>query len=112
MKKKKDIQENKEKKADKTEKAVIKKADKKPGKIKRFFKKIGEILRKKWLVDGTKTLILIAIIILFYIGVNVLLENIVLPEIDCTEDNVYSLSDESRDKLKNIDKEVTITLIN
>ena len=105
--------ENKENKEQKNGKAVIKtEKDKKPGKIKRFFRRLGEILRKKWLVDGTKTLILVAIIILIYIGVNVLLEKVVLPEIDCTQDKIYSLSDETRDKLGNLDKEVTITLIN
>ena len=115
--KKKDIKEKKNAneivKKDENSKAVIKKeGDKKPGKVKRFFKKIGEILRKKWLVDGTKTLILVAIIVLLYIGVNILLEKVVLPEIDCTQDKMYSLSDESKDKLGNLDKEVTITLIN
>ena len=115
--KKKDIKEkknaNENVKKDENSKAVIKKeGDKKPGKVKRFFKKIGEILRKKWLVDGTKTLILVAITVLLYIGVNILLEKVVLPEIDCTQDKMYSLSDESKDKLGNLDKEVTITLIN
>ena len=111
IKEKKNANENVKK--DENSKAVIKKEeDKKPGKVKRFFKKIGEILRKKWLVDGTKTLILVAIIVLLYIGVNILLEKVVLPEIDCTQDKMYSLSDESKDKLGNLDKEVTITLIN
>ena len=101
----------------KKDKALIKqtkkdKKNKEPGKIKKFFQKIGRILSKKWLVNGTKTLILIAIIILIYIGVNVLLENVILPEIDCTTDKIYSLSDETRDKIGNIEKPVTITLIN
>ena len=100
-------------KEEKNTKAIVKKEkDKNPGKIKRFFKKLGEILKRKWLVDGTKTLILVAIIILVYIGVNILLKNVVLPDIDCTQEKLNSLSDESRDKLGNIDKEVTITLIN
>ena len=115
--KKKDIKEkknaNENVKKDENSKAVIKKEeDKKPGKVKRFFKKIGEILRKKWLVDGTKTLILVAIIVLLYIGVNILLEKVVLPTIDCTKGKEYSLSSETKDKLANLDKEVTITLIN
>lgn len=99
---------------EKNSKAIIKKdkKDKEPGKIKRFFKKIGETLKRKWLIDGTKTLILVAIIILVYIGINVLLEKVTLPEIDCTQDKIYSLSDETKDKLGSLDKEVTITLIN
>ena len=116
-KNKKDVKEvketKKESKETKNSKAVIKKEkEKKPGKIKRFFSKTGEVLKRRWLIDGTKTLILVAIIVLLYIGVNILLEKVVLPEIDCTQDKIYSLSDESKDKLENIDKEVTITLIN
>ena len=99
---------------EKNNKAIIKKdkKDKEPGKIKRFFKKLGEILKRKWLVDGTKTIILVAIIILVYIGINILLEKVTIPDIDCTQDKIYSLSDETKDKLGNLDKEVTITLIN
>ena len=112
--KKEDKESLKEKNKDeKNTKAIVKREkNKNPGKIKRFFKKLGENLKKKWLIDGTKTLILVAIIILIYIGINILLEKVVLPEIDCTQEKIYSLSDESRDKLGNIDKEVTITLIN
>lgn len=110
-KEKENIKENK--KEEKNSKAVIKKEkNKKTGKIKNFFKKIGETLKRKWLIDGTKTIILIAIIVLVYIGVNILLEKVVLPELDCTQDKIYSISDETKDKLGNLDKEVTITLIN
>lgn len=104
--------EAKAKKKEEKAKNKKEKQNKEPGKIRRFFQKIGRILSKKWLVNGTKTILLVVIIILLYIGVNVLLENVVLPEIDCTTDKIYSLSDESRDKVGNIDQNVTITLIN
>ncbi len=80
--------------------------------MKEKFKKIGEFLKKRWLVSLTTTILLIAIIIGLYIGVNVLLENIVLPEIDFTDSKIYSLSDETKDKVGNIQKEVKITLVN
>lgn len=80
--------------------------------IKKYFEKIGNILRKKWLVNTSKTLVLIAIIIGIYIGINIVLGKVVLPEIDFTEDKIYSLSNESRDKIGNIEKEIKITLIN
>ena len=104
--------EAKAKKKEEKEKNKKEKQNKEPGKVRKFFQKIGRVLSKKWLVNGTKTILLVAIIILLYIGVNILLENVVLPEIDCTTDKIYSLSDESRDKVGNIDKDVTITLIN
>lgn len=89
-----------------------KKEEKQKGNIKKFFQKIGTTLKKKWLIDGTKTMILVAIIIAIYIGVTVLLKDAVLPEIDCTQNKIYSLSQETKDKLGNLDKDITITLIN
>lgn len=108
----KDRAKIKEQKKEEKAKNKKEKQNKEPGKVRKFFQKIGRVLSKKWLVNGTKTILLVAIIILLYIGVNILLENVVLPEIDCTTDKIYSLSDETRDKVGNIDKDVTITLIN
>lgn len=79
---------------------------------KKLLQKIGNGLKKKWLINGSKTLILVAIIIAIYIAVNILLEKVVLPEIDCTKDKIYSLSQETKDKLRNLEKDINITLIN
>ena len=76
------------------------------------FSKLINIIKKRWLLKGFTTIILIAIIIGIYIGVNILLDNVTLPEFDATENKVYTLSEETKNKLKNVDKEVTITLIN
>ena len=75
-------------------------------------KKFTHILNKKWLINGSTTIILVLIIFLIYFGVNVLLDKVILPELDFTENNLYSLSDETKTKMKNLSKEVTITLIN
>lgn len=75
-------------------------------------KKIIDILNKKWLINGSTTIILILIIFLIYFGVNFLLDKVILPEYDFTENKLYSLSDETKTKMKNLSKEVTITLIN
>lgn len=104
MENKKDLKDKKAKK--------MKSTDKKEGKVKKFFQKIGAILRKKWLINGSKTILLIVIIIALYIGVNLLLENVVLPEIDYTDNKIYSLSNESKDKIGGINKGIKITLIN
>lgn len=79
---------------------------------KTFFSKVIETLKKKWLIKGSQTLILVIIIIAMYIGISLLLKKVVLPEIDFTTDKVYSISTETKDKIKNIDKEIIITLIN
>lgn len=91
------------------------KTENKPEKIKdkkTFFSKAIETLNKKWLIKGSQTLILVIIIIAMYIGISLLLKKVVLPEIDLTTDKIYSISTETKDKIENINKEVTITLIN
>ena len=94
---KKDIKKNENKRQ-----TPKQKSDKKTTKK---FEKLGEIIKKKWLINGSKTFLLILIIIAIYIGVNILLKNVVLPEIDFSKDKIYSLSQETRDKLKNLDKD-------
>ncbi len=79
---------------------------------KKFFQKVGMELKKKWLINGTKTIILVVIIVAIYIGINILLGNVVLPEIDCTQNKIYSLSQETKDKLGKVEKDINITLIN
>lgn len=67
---------------------------------------------KKWLLNSTKTLILVIIIFAIYIGINILLENVILPELDLTSEKIYSISDETKEKVQNIEKEVKIQFIN
>ena len=85
---------------------------KKENKIKKVFSKFINIIKKRWLVKGFTTIILVLIIFAIYTGINTILNNVVLPELDTTENKVYSLSEETKSKLKNIEKEITITLIN
>ena len=51
------------------------KKDKKTKKVVKEEKqnKFIEIIKKKWLVDGSKTFLLVAIIIAIFIGVNILM---------------------------------------
>ena len=75
-------------------------------------KKFLEIIKNKWLIKGTTTVILVAIVIACYIGLNVLVDKINLEDLDCTEKKLYSLSDETKNKIKDLDKDITIQLIN
>ena len=88
------------------------KKEKGESKIKRVYSKIINIIKKRWLVKGFTTLLLVAIILGIYVGINILLDNVVLPELDTTENKVYSLSEETKTKVKDLEKEVKITLIN
>lgn len=99
-------------KNNKNEKALSTLKEKKEGKIKKAFNKFVDVLSKKWLVNGATTLMLIAIIIAIYLGVTMLLDKVTLPEIDLTTEKIYSLSDETKSKVGELDKEITITLIN
>lgn len=92
-------------KKEKKQKSVKAKKVKKPNK---FF----EILKNKWLLKGTTTLLLVAIVIACYVLINWGVSKLKIEDIDCTEKKLYSLSDESKNKIKNIDKDVTIELIN
>ena len=96
----------KEKKVkDKKEKKVKVKKEKSP---KKFF----EIIKNKWLIKGTTTLLLVAIIIACYTLINYGVSKLKIEDIDCTEKKLYSLSDETKTKMKDLEKDVTIQLIN
>ena len=75
-------------------------------------KKFLEIIKNKWLIKGTTTLLLVLIVIACYIGLNMLVEKINIENLDFTEKKLYSLSDETKTKLKDLNQDVTIQLIN
>ena len=95
--------------------------DKKSKKIKKdskqeskelIVKKEKRVDTRKWFKETSLTILLIAIIVATCIGINILVENVNLEDIDFTEDKIHSLSDETRQITENIDKEVEIILIN
>lgn len=81
-----------------------KEKDKKPNKFL-------EIIKKKWLMNGTKTFLLIAIIIAIFIAINILMQKLELSPIDFSQEKLYTLTEESKERVKNIDKEVNIYFI-
>ena len=90
------------------------KKEKKEKKVKKGkgIKKFFEIIKNKWLIKGTTTLLLIAIVIACYVLINFGVSKINIEDIDCTEKKLYSLSDETKSKMSELDKDVTIQLIN
>lgn len=75
-------------------------------------KKFWEIITNKWLLKGTTTIILVAIIIACYIGLNWGVEQLKIEDLDFTTKKLYSLSDATKERLKELDNEITIQLIN
>ena len=108
-KKNKKISNPKEKKIKKDSKDLIEKKIKKSNGV---FKKIGSILKNKWLKNTTTTIVLVGIIIGAYIGINFAFEKLNLTDIDFTKSKLYTLSEASKTKVKDIEQEVNIILIN
>ena len=73
--------------------------------------KFIEIIKKKWLVDTSKTFLLMAIIVAIFISINVLMQNWNPTPIDFSQEKLYTLTDESKEKVKNIDKDVNIYFV-
>ena len=71
-------------------------------------KKFIEIIKNKWLINTSKTFALIAIMVALFIGINYGIQKLDLKTIDLTENKLYSLTDESKEKIKNINKEINI----
>ena len=70
----------------------------------KFSEKISLALKRKWLVNGTKTFLIVAILVVAYIALNLTIEQLDLPEIDVTENKIYTLSDSSKKAIENINQ--------
>ena len=68
------------------------------------------IKRGKWLRSTLLTLALIIIIIALYVGLNLFIRNLDLADIDLTQDKLYSLSQESIDKISGVNQDIRIIL--
>lgn len=96
-----------EEKKDKKEK--VDKKEKSLKKLKNF--KLSENFqkfKKTWLADTLNTLILIAILVAVFFLVNLGVKKWDPTAIDCTTSKDYSLTEESKERVKNIDKDVNI----
>lgn len=80
-------------------------------KEKKSKNKFIEIIKKKWLIKTSTTMILIVSIIAIFITINILMQKWDLTPIDFTEEKLYTLTEESKEKVKNIDKEVNIYFV-
>lgn len=71
--------------------------------MKGFFRKIKDYCIK----DTTRTILLVAILVALYIVLNLWMQTINLAQIDLTKDRLYTLTDQSKNIAKTIDKEMT-----
>lgn len=96
-----------------TEEKVKTKKPKKEKKVKeksdvKFKEKFSLGIRRRWLVNGTKTFLLFVICFLVYITLNLFLTSLKLPEIDITKNKIYSLSDASKSAIEKVDQDIKI----
>lgn len=73
-------------------------------------KKMIELIKKKALRDTAITILVIVILIACFIGINLLVQSFNLSPIDVTKEKLYSLSDKSKEKVKQIEQEIQIYL--
>lgn len=85
-----------------------KEKEKKPKKS--FKETVTLMIRKKWLSNTAQTVLIVAILVSVFIAINLYVQSLELDTIDVTKNKIYSLSDASKDVIKNIDKDVTINL--
>lgn len=74
----------------------------------KFSEKLSLTFRRKWVVDSTKVFLIVAILIASYIALNLGIKNLDLPEIDVTENKVFTLTDASKKAVSDIQNEIKI----
>ncbi len=73
----------------------------------RFFRTI----KQKWLISRINTILLVVILIALCVFLNAILKKADLTPIDCTTSKDYSLTDESKNRVSKVDKEVDILFV-
>ena len=74
--------------------------------------KITEKVNKKSAKKSIYTFLIFLVIIALYFEINVLIKNFNIKDIDITDEKLYSITDESKEKIKEINKKVNIKLLN
>lgn len=74
-------------------------------------KNIIEVLKKKWLKDTSKTILLVLILFILFIGINILIQKLDLQDIDVTKNSLFTISETTKNKLKNVNEDIRIYLI-
>lgn len=91
----------------KKEEKSLQEIEKKEG----FGTKFVNVLKKKWLISGTMTLLLVAILVAAFILINIGMQKLDLTPLDFTSEKVYTLSDTSKEKVADIDQDVNLYFI-
>lgn len=71
-------------------------------------KKIIEIIKNKVFRKTSFTILLIAVVIATYLAINLVVQQLDISDIDFTKEKFFSLSDESKEQIKDINQEIKI----
>ena len=74
----------------------------------KFSERIAVSLKRQWLVSDLITILLVLVIIAAYFSINLWAIDADLPEIDITEGQIFTLSEQSKEAISKIDKDITI----
>ena len=96
------MKEKKEKKPEKNKLAVNK---------EKLGTRFINTIKKRWLISGTNTLLLIAILIAVVILINSAVQSLELTPIDCTSNKEYTLTNESKERVANIQSDVNVYFV-
>lgn len=109
------MKENKKDKTLKKENSKKEKMDKalKKEKIKKEKKpnKFIESMKKNRIVDRTETVLFVIIILCVFLLINIGMQKLNLTPIDFSQEKLYTLTDESKEKVKDVDQEVKIYFV-
>ena len=110
---KKKVETTKSNNKTQTKKAETTKVDKKTKKTKKEKKsnKFINIIKKKWLAQGTTTTLLVLAIICAFVAIAVFLQSLELSPIDLSQEKLFTLTEESKNKVKDINQDVHIYFI-
>lgn len=100
----------KKEKKEKKEKQPKEKSLKKVKENKKRFR-LSTHIKKRWLISKTNTILLIAILFAIFILINSVVEYFDFTPIDLTADQTYTLTDESKERVSDIDSEVNIYFV-
>ena len=95
------------KKEENIEKENMLQEEKKDKETSKFVQKI----KKNWIIDGTKTFVLVLLIIAVFVAITCGMQSLDLTPLDFTQEKLFTLTDESKERVKNIDKDVNIYFV-
>ena len=74
-------------------------------------KKLIEKIKKSWLIKRTTALIFMAVLVILFIGLTLWINNLNLDPIDFTAEKLYTLTDTSKERVKDIENAVNIYFV-